>query len=54
MQIMYPNVNSLDGTKYEQYSENNLLSREIRAVNHFLHAENMSAVEIHRELCAEV
>jgi hypothetical protein len=32
----------------------NSASCEIRAVNHFLHAKNMNAEEIHRELCAAV
>jgi hypothetical protein len=32
----------------------NHASCEIRAVIHFLHAENMSAVEIHCELCTAV
>jgi hypothetical protein len=44
--------NLLGGTKYEGYSESNLPICEIRAVNSFLRAKNMSASEIHRELCA--
>jgi hypothetical protein len=32
----------------------NPASCEIRAVIRFLHAKNMSAAEIHRELCAAV
>jgi transposase len=31
---------------------NNPASRKIRTLIRFLHAENMSAAEIHRELCA--
>jgi hypothetical protein len=31
----------------------NPASCEIHAVIRFLHAENMNAVEIHRELCAD-
>jgi hypothetical protein len=32
----------------------NPASCEIHAVIHFLHTKNMSAVEIHHELCTEV
>jgi hypothetical protein len=32
----------------------NLASYEIRSAFHFLHTKNMSAAEIHRELCTAV
>jgi hypothetical protein len=34
------------------FAIDNHSSCEIQAVIHFLHARNMSAAEIHRELCA--